>query len=151
MTVRIRAPARSERPANFDLARLRSRAGRALRALGHGRSEVSLSLVDDDEIAELNRIWHGKKGPTDVLSFSLFEGEHREYRGRMLGDIVIGLATAQRQARRRHRSIDDEVARLLVHGLLHLLGHDHERPVAARLMRSEERRLWRETGPPESR
>jgi len=151
MTVRISAPAPSERPPNLDLPRLRLRAGRALRALGHGRSEVSLSLVDDDEIARLNRTWRGKKGPTDVLSFSLLEGEHRKFRGRMLGDIVIGLAVAQRQARRRHRSLDDEVARLLVHGLLHLLGHDHESLVEARLMRSEERRLWRETGPRDSR
>lgn len=147
MTVRISAPTRSERPRNLDLPSLRSTAGRALRALGHTRSEISVSLVSDEEISDLNEAWRGKKGPTDVLSFSLFEGEHREYRGKMLGDIVIGLSAAQRQARDRHRSLDDEVARLLIHGLLHLLGHDHEVEAEARRMRVEERRLLRETGP----
>ena len=146
MTVRMSAPDRSERPRNLDLARLRSIAGRALRALGHTRSEISVSLVGDEEISELNESWRGKKGPTDVLSFSLFEGEHREYRGEMLGDIVIGLAAAQRQARERHRALDDELGRLLIHGLLHLLGHDHEVEAEGRRMRAEERRLRRETG-----
>ena len=143
MTVRMSAPDRSERPRNLDLSRLRSTARQALRALGHARSEVSVSIVGDDEIAELNAAWRGKKGPTDVLSFSLFEGEHREYRGKMLGDVVIGLPTAQRQARDRHRSLDDELARLLIHGLLHLVGHDHEVESEARRMRAEERRLRR--------
>jgi len=147
MTVRISAPDRSERPPNLDLASLRSTAGRALRALGHTRSEISVSLVGDEEISDLNEAWRGKKGPTDVLSFSLFEGEHRKFRGQMLGDIVIGLPAAQRQARDRHRSLDDELARLLIHGLLHLLGHDHEVEAEARRMRAEERRLRRETGP----
>ena len=147
MTVRMSAPDRSERPRNLDLPRLRSTAGRALRALGHARSEISVSLVGDEEISDLNEAWRGKKGPTDVLSFSLFEGEHREYRGAMLGDIVIGLPMAQRQARDRHRSLDDELGRLLVHGLLHLLGHDHEVEAEARCMRAEERRLRREADP----
>ena len=61
----------------------------------------------------------------------------------LLGDVVIGIETAARQARGRHRSLDEEVARLLIHGVLHLLGHDHEEPEAARLMHSEERRIWR--------
>lgn len=150
MTVRLRAPVRSELPVNLDLPRLRLCARTALQGLGHSRSEISVSLVGDDEIAVLNESWRGKRGPTDVLSFSLLEGEHREYRGRMLGDIVIGLPTAQRQARRRHRSLDEEVARLLIHGLLHLLGHDHEENAEARKMRSEERRLWSKTRARES-
>jgi probable rRNA maturation factor len=64
-----------------------------------------------------------------------------------LGDVVISLDTAARQARQTHRSLDGVVARLLIHGTLHLLGHDHERDDEARVMRREERRLRREIAP----
>ena len=106
-------------------------------------SELSLSLADDREIAELNRRYRGIAGPTDVLSFSLLEGDCAKHRGRLLGDVVIGIETAAHQARERHRGPDAQVARLLTHGVLHLLGHDHEEPDAARVMRAEERRIWR--------
>ena len=71
---------------------------------GHG-SELSLSLVDDREMAEINLQYRGIEGPTDVLSFSLVEGEGAEHRGGLLGDVVIGIETAARQARERHRSL----------------------------------------------
>jgi probable rRNA maturation factor len=100
-------------------------------------------LADDPAISALNAGFRGRKGPTDVLSFSLLEGEHAGYRGALLGDVVIGIEAAARQARARRRSLDDEVARLLIHGALHLLGYDHERSEQARRMRAEERRLWR--------
>jgi rRNA maturation RNase YbeY len=74
----------------------------------------------------------------------LLEGLHSERRGALLGDVVISLDTAERQARRARRSVDDECLRLLVHGVLHLLGHDHERDdEEARRMRAEERRVLR--------
>ncbi len=91
----------------------------------------------------LNTEHRGKKAPTDVLSFSLLEGRHSDRRGALLGDVVIGIETAARQARVAHQSLDDEVARLLIHGTLHLLGWDHQKSEEARLMRAEERRLWR--------
>jgi probable rRNA maturation factor len=128
----------------IDAATLRSQARRVLRELGHARSELSLSLVDDDEMAEINLRYRGIDGPTDVLSFSLVEGECAEHRGRMLGDVVISIETAARQARERHRALDKEVTRLLIHGVLHLLGHDHEEPSDAKVMRAEERRIWRD-------
>ena len=56
--------------------------------------------------------------------------------------MVIGVEVARRQAARRHRSLDEEVSRLMIHGVLHLLGHDHVKSAEARIMRSEERRLW---------
>ena len=143
MTVRLSAPPpRSGLPA-VDRRLLRSRASRVLRALGHARSELSVALVDDARMRELNAGYRGRDRPTDVLSFSLVEGEGAEHRGRLLGDVVIGVETAARQARERRRGLDAEVARLLIHGTLHLLGHDHERDDEARLMRAEERRLWR--------
>jgi probable rRNA maturation factor len=84
----------------------------------------------------LNREWRGKDRPTDVLSFSLREGEHGGVAS-ALGDVVISLETAARQARDRRSSLASEVDRLLVHGILHLAGYDHE--VSAR----EERRMKR--------
>lgn len=142
MTVRISGPPRGA-GAGLDRALLARRARAVLRLLGHARSELSLALVDDAAIAALNERDRGKPGPTDVLSYSLLEGAHAERRGALLGDVVISVDTAGRQARRAGRSLDDECLRLLVHGVLHLLGHDHEKDDEARRMRAEERRLLR--------
>ena len=143
MRVSIAGPSRRDGLPVVDRRLLRSRARLVLRALGEARAELSVALLDDAEIARLNAAWRGRDGPTDVLSFSLLEGEGAEHRRGLLGDVAIGIETAARQARARRRSLDDEVARLLVHGTLHLLGHDHERAAEARAMRAEERRLWR--------
>ena len=78
-----------------------------------------------------------------MLSFSLLEGPHADRRGALLGEVVIGVDVAARQARRGRRSLDDEAARLLIHGVLHLLGHDHVRAAETRRMQAEERRLRR--------
>ena len=78
-----------------------------------------------------------------MLAFSLLEGEGAEHRGGLLGDVVIGVEAAARQARARHRGLDEEIARLLIHGTLHLIGYDHQRREEARTMRAQERRLWR--------
>lgn len=142
MSVRLRVDGARLAPP-LDRRALQSRARRILRELGHARSELSLSLVDDDTIAALNESYRGRHGPTDVLAFSLLEGPHAEHRGSLLGDVVISLETAARQARAAHRSLDDELTRLLIHGVLHLLGHDHQRAGEARAMRAEERRLRR--------
>jgi len=143
MTVRLSGPPEGARATRVDVALLRSRARAVLRTLGLSRAELSVALVDDQEIAHLNVDWRGRRGPTDVLSFSLVEGECGDFRGTLLGDVVIGIETAARQARERHRALDEEVARLLIHGVLHLVGHDHERDDETRRMRSEERQLWR--------
>jgi rRNA maturation RNase YbeY len=94
-------------------------------------------------MAALNLRYRGRSRPTDVLSFSLLEGAHSDRRGALLGDVVIGIEIAARQARARRRTLDDEVARLLVHGALHLVGYDHARAAEARIMRAQERRVWR--------
>jgi probable rRNA maturation factor len=147
MTVRLTGPARRRGLPAVDRRLLRARAARLLRALEGRRAvarlELSVTLADDAEIAALNAGYRGVARATDVLAFSLLEGEHAERRGALLGDVVIGVEIAARQARRRRRSLDDEVARLLIHGALHLLGHDHVRRAQARAMRAEERRLWR--------
>jgi probable rRNA maturation factor len=138
-------PARSGLP-RIDRALLRRRARRMLAALGSARAELSILLVDDTAISELNHRYRGRPRPTDVLAFCLLEGAHADRRGALLGDVVIGIETAARQARARRRKLDDEVARLLVHGVLHLVGYDHLRRAEARLMRAQERRVWRALG-----
>ena len=137
MTVRLHG-----RGGSVDRRRLRSLATRLLREVGCARAELSIALVDDAEIARLNERYRGIAHPTDVLSFSLLEGAHAERRGALLGDVVVSVDTAAVQARRARRSLDDEVLRLLIHGTLHLLGHDHEVDADARRMRAEERRVW---------
>ena len=143
MTVRVGGARRPRGAPRIDRGLLRRRAARVLRALEHGGSELSVTLAGDAEIAALNAAYRGKSRPTDVLSFSLLEGEFSALRGPLLGEVVIGVDTAARQARRARRSLDDEAARLLIHGVLHLLGHDHVRAAQAQRMRAEERRLWR--------
>jgi len=142
MTLRLSGPPRGLVAARFDRPLLARRARRVLRALAQAGAELSLALVDDVAMAELNERHRGKRGATDVLSFSLLEGAHSEYRGALLGDVVIDVEQAARQARRARRALDDELAKLMIHGVLHLLGHDHEETDAARRMRTEERRLW---------
>ena len=83
----------------LDRRRLRGRVQRMLRALEMPDAEISISLVDDSAISELNAAYRKKQGATDVLSFSLLEGEHSERRGALLGDVVVSLETAARQAR----------------------------------------------------
>lgn len=99
-----------------------------------GYAEVSLSLVPDAEMRELNRRFRRKDRPTDVLSFPLEEGR------RHLGDVVISLDTARRQAKEGGWPLSVELRRLLAHGLLHCAGHDHEAPGDARRMQRAE--LW---------
>lgn len=144
MTVRIALPEAGpdvELPA-CDPALLRERAERALEWLGEKEAELSVALVDDAAMAELNGRYRGRSGPTDVLSFSLLEGPGAEHRGGCLGDVVIDLQVAARQASELGHRVDDELARLLIHGVLHLLGHDHEEPEETREMEALEGRLW---------
>jgi probable rRNA maturation factor len=143
MSVRLSAPAARSGLPRVDRALLRRRARRLLAELDRVDAELSIALIDDAAIGALNQRHRRRSRPTDVLAFSLLEGAHAGHRGALLGDVVIGVETAARQARRRRRPLDDEVAKLLVHGTLHLLGYDHVRSADARRMRSEERRLWK--------
>ena len=143
MTVRIAGPARQRGLPAVDRRLLRARARRVLCEIERGDRELSIALVDDLEMRALNAAWRGRDRPTDVLAFSLEEGPHVERSGGLLGDVVIGVETALRQARSRRRDLDEELLRLLVHGALHLVGHDHVRAGEARRMRAEERRILR--------
>jgi probable rRNA maturation factor len=143
MSVAISGPPEAIRGSRVDVASLSRRARRILSAIGEARSELSIALVADADIAELNARWRDRARPTDVLSFSLVEGDYADHRGGLLGDVVISVETAARQAAERHRALDEVVTRLLIHGVLHLVGHDHEEDEEARRMEGEERRVWR--------
>ena len=107
---------------------------------GFASAEVSLRLVDDAEIHALNRMWRGYDKPTDVLSFPLDESPASGETAH-LGDVVISLDAARRQAQKRGWTDAEEIALLLVHGVLHLLGHEDDTEAGAETMREIERRL----------
>jgi probable rRNA maturation factor len=114
-------------------------AGRILDDSGRSEAELSILITDDEEISSLNRIYRAMDRPTDVLSFSQLEGEGPVTVPQLLGDVAISWETAQRQALEQGHTVLVEMKRLLVHGILHLLGFDHERDEeAARVMREEE-------------
>jgi probable rRNA maturation factor len=147
MSVLISGPPTGIRGSKIDLALLRRRATAVLRSIGQSRSELSIALVSDPDITALNAQWRKRPQPTDVLSFSLVEGDFANHRAGLLGDVVISVETAAAQAAERHRALDEVVVRLLIHGVLHLIGHDHEEDGEARRMRAEERRLWQTLNP----
>jgi rRNA maturation RNase YbeY len=87
---------------------------------------LSLLLTDDQEIAELNYRFLKRQGPTNVLAFTMRENDASEPETPMLGDIVISLDAALRDAKTAGETFQETLDRLLVHGLLHLVGYDHE-------------------------
>lgn len=121
--------------------KLRRLAEGYLEQLGLEGCELSVSLVGDTAIRRLNRTWRQKDKATDVLSFPVGELPQGVPGLRPLGDVVISLDTARRQAREYGRTLGEELARYLAHGLLHLLGHDHEEPRQARRMARLEEEL----------
>jgi probable rRNA maturation factor len=101
-----------------------------------GRSfSVTLVLIGDDEMHDLNRLWRGKDAPTNVLSFPADADRDRGF----LGDIVVAFETAHREAKERGISLADHVSHLVVHGMLHLLGFDHAGDKEAKRMERVER------------
>jgi probable rRNA maturation factor len=123
-------------------------AKKLLAAMGKRNSSLSLSLVNDAAIRVLNREHRGKDSATDVLSFSIdAQPDPNRVAGggfapeRMLGDVVISVDTARRQALDYDATLQEELYRLLIHGVLHVVGHDHVHAVERRAMECEERRL----------
>lgn len=112
-----------------------------LKSEGYGEeAEVSVVFVDDKYIRSLNSEYRGIDSPTDVLSFAMLEGEAvpGQEEELILGDVVVSLQTAQRQAGEYGHSFRREVAYLTVHGVLHLLGYDHQEEEGREEMRMKE-------------
>ena len=103
--------------------------------------EISVVLADDPRVRALNREYRGQDKPTNVLSFPNMEGPPAAGGVRLLGDVVLARETLQREAREQHKSLDDHLAHLVVHGVLHLLGYDHEDAAEASEMEACERRI----------
>jgi probable rRNA maturation factor len=134
----------SEHPRGAALGRrLRARAAAFLAALGREDAELSILLVTDGRIRSLNRTWRGKDRATDVLSFPISDPAGF---GPLLGDVVISVDTATRRSRADGRPVAAELDRYLAHGVLHLLGYDHEREDEARVMAEQEAALARAEG-----
>lgn len=133
-----------QRATRVDRTRILRCATRTLDALGLAAAEVAVILVADRRSRELNRRWRGVDRPTDVLAFSQREGRGGALHPEVLGDVVISVATAARQAREAGHSLAAELDLLLVHGILHLAGYEHEGdPAGARAMRRREKSLLR--------
>jgi probable rRNA maturation factor len=120
---------------------------RVLKAYGRDTAEVGVTFTDEAAIHELNREYRGLDRPTDVLSFALEEGEgpalenRDELQPELLGDIVVCLPLTVRQAEEYGHSFTQELLFLVVHGLLHLLGHDHQNEDEERRMSAEAERF----------
>lgn len=111
---------------------VKKQALRMMTYLGCSDTELSVVFVHDEGMRLLNRAYRCKDRPTNVLAFPQFETYEGEPRTPLLGDIVISVTTAAREARELSQTLEERVVFLLAHGLLHLLGYEHERSAAQR-------------------
>ena len=115
--------------------------------MGYPEAELSLALVDDEEIARLNEEYLGHSGPTNVISFPMQEGDFSGVNPDLLGDVVISADTVQTQADQLGFSFDEMLDFYLIHGILHLVGFDHEAGgEEADRMEARNLELWRALG-----
>ena len=106
---------------------LKTKAKAILSALGSRNDyELSLTIVDDNDMADLNLSYRSKEGPTNVISFPMGEGMFSDITPHLLGDVVISIDTAEREATEAGITLDERLSQLLIHGVLHLFGYDHE-------------------------
>lgn len=125
---------------------MRRRLEKVLGALGcDEEAELSVWLCDDTTIRALHREYLGEDTPTNVISFAQGEGEFGDLEPELLGDVVVSVDTARRDAEEAGGRLEDEVAYLCIHGVLHLLGYDHEGEQTARApeMEAKEAELFR--------
>ncbi|MEK6732287.1 MAG: rRNA maturation RNase YbeY [Candidatus Omnitrophota bacterium] len=112
---------------------------RVLNAMGEKDAELSLMLVNDMYIRNLNWKYRRSDSATDVLAFPMRDS--RGLSGSVLGDVVISAETAQREAKKRKKDFQEELDLYLIHGILHLLGYSDEKPRARKKMREKEREI----------
>ena len=135
------------RRVTFDQACLARLARAILSDVGEASAELGILFVGDQRMRSLNRRYRGKDSTTDVLAFAMREGSAplvSRHKPAVLGDVVIAVPEAARQAQQGRRSLDEELMVLLIHGILHLCGYDHERSEKeARRMHRRERMIHR--------
>ena len=142
MPVFVRSQLRRVR---IDQSRLARLAQATLSLVGERTADLDVMLIGDRSMRRLNRRYRKKDRTTDVLAFSMREGSGPP--SALIGEVVISVPTAAKQANQLGRSLDEELIALLVHGILHLCGYDHERSERdARHMRQRERWVLRRLG-----
>ena len=126
----------------YPTADLKKITAEILNALEQDQAELSIALVGDKEMRPLNAKYRKKNRTTDVLSFPA--DESMPSKSVLLGDVIISVEQARRQANERSKSLKSEMATLLIHGILHLLGYDHERSARqAKIMAGLEQKVFR--------
>ena len=110
----------------MDHKNIEQTAARILNALNCPEGELSILMVNDEKMAEINRKYRNRMGPTNVIAFSMREGEFSDINPDLLGDVVISLETVEKEAKEAEITIENRFFELLVHGVLHLFGYDHE-------------------------
>ena len=111
----------------IPLKKIQQTAQAVLDALDFPDGELSILLVDDQQIETLNIEYLNRKGPTNVIAFSMREGQFNDITPNLLGDVVISVETAKKEAHAANISLQNRFNQLLIHGILHLSGYDHEK------------------------
>jgi probable rRNA maturation factor len=111
----------------ISLKKIRKKAADILNALDCPDAELSILIVDDPEIGGLNKKYLDRHGPTNVIAFPMRTGQFNNIAPQLLGDVVISIETAAREGKIAGISMEERFTQLLVHGILHLLGYDHEK------------------------
>jgi probable rRNA maturation factor len=112
----------------ISLKKIQQKAQVVLNALECHDGELSILFVDDKEISRLNKTYLHRNGPTNVIAFPMMEGEFSDINRHLLGDVVISVETAENESKLGGMTMEDRLNELLVHGILHLFGYDHEKP-----------------------
>lgn len=111
----------------IDLEQLQQTAQAILSALNCPEGELSILIVDNVRIETLNKKYLHRDGPTNVIAFPMQEGDFSNITPQLLGDVVISVETAQKEARLGRVTMEERLYQLLIHGILHLFGYDHEK------------------------
>ncbi len=141
MSISIQNKQKSQK---IDIGRIRRSLKRLLKYVDCKDCEISLLLVDDKQIRDINQRYLNRDRSTNVISFAMTEGAFRDIHPEILGDIILSVETAARDALATRLDFMDEVEFLIIHGLLHLLGFNHENgdESEARRMKNRERELF---------
>jgi probable rRNA maturation factor len=131
----------------IKVGEIKARGRKILNALGYPEAELSLVLLDDEEIAELNSRYLGRSGPTNVIAFPMQEGPHIGINSDILGDVVISVETTTAEARENGYTPEEMFDFYLIHGILHLVGYDHTGSVEEAIrMEEKTMEIWTTLG-----
>jgi len=117
----------SQNEIEISIEKIREKAKAVLSALDSPEGELSILIVDDSQIGSLNKKYLNREGTTNVIAFPMQEGQFSDVNPQLLGDIVISVETACREGELSGISMEERLTQLLVHGILHLFGYDHEK------------------------